>query len=266
MVCYNFKKNIFNNPIFENSIDATYIIHLIYNKRLEHVINQLKIYHPTKIVYILFNRGYKKCKKKKFIINPPLDLVDCNIHIFKHAKSLNYNNILILEDDFIFNKEILNIKHIYNIENFLIKKKNDNFIYLLGCLPLFMIPYNSNTYQYVINLGAHSVIYSKNIRNKILNLDQKLICDWDLLLCKYITNKYCYYKPLCYQLFYETDNSKHWGINSYFYNILKYLCILVKYLFKIFKMDIKPEPGFSYFYIFGKLFWFIIFIIFIILQ
>ena len=67
--CYKFKKIIFNDSIFENTIDATYIIHLENNKRLNHIINQLSIYQPTKIVYIVFNKGYKKCNKPKFIFN-----------------------------------------------------------------------------------------------------------------------------------------------------------------------------------------------------
>jgi hypothetical protein len=63
---------------------------------------QLNEYQPTNTVYILFNKGYKKCKKQDFITNPPYDLVDANLNIFKHAKENNYDNILILEDDFIF--------------------------------------------------------------------------------------------------------------------------------------------------------------------
>lgn len=259
--CYKFKKIIFDNSIFTNTIDATYIIHLEDNGRLNHIIKQLSEYHPTKIVYICFNKGYKKCKKQSFIINPPLDLVDCNINIFNHAKLLNYNNILILEDDFIFNKDILNKKHITNINNFI--TSNDNFCYLLGCLPFFMIPYFEiknpiNTYQYLISGGMHSVIYSEKYRNEVLNINQKKIHDWDLYSWKFIKNRYCYYKPLCYQLFNETENSNYWAMNTRFKYIMKYILILTKYLFRMLKMDKQPEPGFSYFYIFGKIIPFII--------
>jgi len=260
--CYKFSKILFDNSIFNNNIDATYIIHLEGNGRLNHIINQLSIYQPTKIVYIVFNKGYKKCKKSKFIKNPPLDLVDCNINIFNHSKSLNYNNILVLEDDFIFNEKILNKYHINNISDFI--NKNTDFCYLLGCLPFFMIPnIKNNTYQYLISGGMHAVIYSKKYRNKILNINQKDIHDWDLYSWKFIRNRYCYYKPLCYQLFTETENSNYWGKNTIFKNIMDYVLVLTKYLFKILEMDKKPEPGFSYFYIFGKLFPFILSIIFL---
>lgn len=259
-LCYKFSKILFNDSIFKNNINATYIIHLEGNGRLNHIINQLSFYQPTKIVYIVFNKGYKKCKKSKFIKNPPLDLVDCNINIFNHAKSLNYENILVLEDDFIFSENILNKYHINNINDFI--NNNTDFCYLLGCLPFFMIPFNSNTYQYLISGGMHSVIYSKKYREKILNINQKDIHDWDLYSWKYIRNRYCYYKPLCYQLFTNTENCNYWGKNTIFKNIMDYILILTKYLFRILKMDKKPEPGFSFFYIFGKLFPLILLIIF----
>ena len=249
--CYKFKKILLNKPIFNNTVDATYIINLENNGRLQNINNQLSIYHPTNIVYIVFNKGYKKCKKEKFINLPPIDLVDAFINIFKHAQLMNYNNILILEDDFIFSKEILNKKHINNINNFL--NKNDDFIYMLGCLPFFYVPYNFNTYKYVISAGTHSVIYSKKFRNKILKIDQKKIYDWDVFISKYINNKYCYYKPLCYQLFTDTDNSNFWGMNTNLKYVMKFIIIIAKYKFKILKLNKKPEPGFSYFYIFAKL-------------
>jgi hypothetical protein len=255
--CYKFKEYNFNDGIFKNTVDATYIIHLENNNRLTHIMDQLSIYHPTDIVYICFNKGYKKCKKQDFIIDPPSDLIDAFITIFKHAKIMNYNNILILEDDFIFSKDILNKKHINNINDFLIKHNNDDFIYLLGCLPFFMIPYNLHSYRN-ISLGTHAVIYStKNRKNILNNIDQKKINEWDGYLNKNFINKYCYYKPLCYQLCEETENSKYWNKNNNNIIIQKIVlinAIVLKYLYKILKMDKKPEPGFSYFYIFGKLF------------
>ena len=262
--CYTLKKYIYNNSIFSNTIDATYIINLENNGRLPSIMNQLLTYQPTNIVYIVFNKGYKKCKKEKFINLPPIDLVDAFINIFKHAQLMNYNNILILEDDFIFSKEILNKKHINNINNFLNKKNNKEFIYLLGCCPVFMIPYDYNNYKYIISIGTHSVIYSKKFREKILKIDQKKISDWDDYNNKLLNRRYCYYKPLCYQLFTDTDNSKNWSVH---YKILKplekYIIFLIKYIFKLLELDKKHEPGFSYLYIFAKYFWLIIILFFI---
>jgi len=262
--CYNYKKIIYNDPIFTNTIDATYIIHLENNGRLENIMKSLSNYHITNTVYIVFNKGYKKCKKKDFIINPPYDLVDAFINIFNHANSMNYNNILVLEDDFIFSKEIKNRKHINNINKFLNKHNNESFQYYLGCVPLLLIPYDYYNYKQVSS-GTHAVIYSKKMRDIILKKEQKKIVDWDFFnnynLFKY---RYTYYKPLCYQLFPETENSKYWFANN---NLLKIPLLIVsnfiKYIYKLLKMDIMEEPGFSYFYIFGKLMFYIILLVLI---
>ena len=81
--CYTFKKIIYDKPIL-NNVSATYIIHLKDNGRLKHVEEQLKEYQPTKIVYIVFNEGFKKCKKPEFIKTTATDLIDTNLHILKH--------------------------------------------------------------------------------------------------------------------------------------------------------------------------------------
>jgi len=103
--CYTFKKIIYTEGFLDDSVDATYIIHLKDNGRLEHVYEQLKIYHPTKIVYIVFNEGFKICKKQNYITDTAEDLVDANIQNFRHANNNNYKNILVLEDDFIFSEK-----------------------------------------------------------------------------------------------------------------------------------------------------------------
>ena len=249
---YRFEQFIFDNPIFEDSIDATYIIHLENNGRLTHIMDQLSKYKPTKTTYICFNKGYKNCKKKEFITNSTYDLVDANLNIFKHADLMNYNNILILEDDFIFSEEILNREHIGYINYFISCHNNKIFQYYLGCVPFLLIPYDYNNYR-SLSTGAHSVIYSRKYREYILNVDQITITDWDLYngtkLFKY---KYCYYKPLCYQLFTETENSKQWGKNTIFKDYANLYYYLIIYIFNKLNMNKKPEPGFTYFYIFAK--------------
>ena len=61
--CYKFKKNIYNDGLFNSSVDATYVLNLEGNGRLSSVEEQLSIYHPTNVVYIVSDKGYKKCKK-----------------------------------------------------------------------------------------------------------------------------------------------------------------------------------------------------------
>jgi hypothetical protein len=85
-----------NDIIFKKTIDATYVIHLEGNGRHESVINQLNKYHLTNEVYILYNKGFNKCKKTDNIVYPAYDLIDAFFQIFKHANENNYENILIL--------------------------------------------------------------------------------------------------------------------------------------------------------------------------
>jgi len=265
--CYRFEKILYKDGLFNKTIDATYIIHLEDNGRLEYIMKQLEEYHPTNIVYIVFNKGFKKCKKADYIINPPHDLVDANLNIFKHANNNNYDNILILEDDFIFNSEIKLEFHINNINNFLYNKKGTSFQYFIGALPWITLPYNIYNYILLLRGGMHSVIFSKKMREKILNKKHDCIHDWDEFTNSFIFDKYLYYKPLCYQLIPETENSNYWGANNKgLYKILVLsICKLLKSFFKILKLDKQVSPGYDIIYAMSKLSLFIIFIILIIL-
>ena len=60
--CYSFKKLVFEQGIFDKSVDATYILHLEGNGRYDDIIKQINMYPTTQNVYILMNPGFKKCK------------------------------------------------------------------------------------------------------------------------------------------------------------------------------------------------------------
>lgn len=100
--CYNFKEINYNNGILDEIIDCTYVVHLEGRPlRLERINYQLNKYNLSKKVFILFCKGFKKCKNNNNIKVIAHDLIESNFYIFEHAKKNNYNNILILEDDFI---------------------------------------------------------------------------------------------------------------------------------------------------------------------
>jgi len=261
--CYTFKKIKYNKGLLDNAVDATYIIHLDGNGRYDDIMNQLENYHPTKEVYIIFNKGYKKCSKDEHIKLPALDLVDAFLQVFKHAKNQNYNNILILEDDFIFDDKIKKESIQHDICSFLNNNKNKDYQYFLGCVPSIQFPYTLD-FKHFINicsLGTHAVIYTKQNRERLLNVNQKDMIDWDYYSC-YYSRRYMYCEPLCYQLFPDTENSKTWGTSSYFLYILTQI---VKKMFKMFKLDIQPEPGYSFFYMFSKIFPFILLILILVI-
>ena len=256
--CYQFDHNQYTDGIFD-AIGATYIIHLEGNGRYEEIQKQLSEYHPTNELYIVRNKGYKKCQKSEHINAPALDLVDAFLQIFKHAAAQNYDYILILEDDFIFDPSVKDAQHVNNIQRFLKKHHGENFQYLLGCIPLLQIPYTYTTRIAMLSGGTHSCIYSKSNRDFILKQSPASIRDWDIHSCFHLFTKsiprYMYYKPLCYQLLPQTENSEQWGKHNIF---LYYFCKTTMFIFKLLRLDTQIEPGYSFIYSFSILFAFVI--------
>ena len=251
--CYQFKYMKNTDGIFHKTIDATYVVHLEGNGRYDSVMKQLNEYHLTNDVYILHNKGFKKCDKTNNIVYPADDLVDAFLQIFKHANEKKYENVLILEDDFIFTNDVKNATHINNINNFLIKRTDESFIYYMGCLPYLSLPIldGNNTYFPIISSGTHSVIYSKKYReNLIHHYDKKNAKDWDVMNNFHSMKKYMYGQPLCYQLCSDTENRKTWGNES---TIKQFVGNVAIKLITLVGVDKKIEPGYSIYYAISKI-------------
>jgi hypothetical protein len=261
--CYTFKKIKYNKGLLDDAVDATYIIHLEGNGRYDRVMKQLENYHPTKEVYILFNKGYKKCKKDEHIKLPAHDLIDAFLHVFKHAKNEKYDNILILEDDFVFSDKIKKETIQQDICSFLNNNKDKDYQYFLGCLPILKLPCTLDS-KHFINIcsgGTHAVIYTKKNRERLLKVNQKDITDWDYYSFTH-SRRYMYHEPLCYQLFPDTDNSNNWHKQNYIFHIISKL---LKKILNLFKLDTQIEPGYSIFYLFSKLFVYILLILILVI-
>lgn len=267
--CYKFEKLNYDSGLLDTNVDVTYIIHLENSGRYDNILKQLEKYKPTKIVYILLNKGFTKCNKTG-IESSHADLTDCYLQIFKHAQKQNFDNVLILEDDFVFNEKIKEKEHIKNINTFLEKKAGDNFIYFLGAIPWFLIPYNSYNYRCILSSGTHSVIYSKSHRDDFLENFSKrmMVTDWDINYNINFTSRFIYYTPLCYQICDNSENSR----NPKFEN--KYAALaseVVKYcnyniLFRILGLDKNPEPGYSIFYFYSKIIFYLVLVFLIYLP
>jgi len=211
---YSLKEYNYDDPIFRN-IDATYIIHLEGNGRLANIKNQLFLYHPTSKVFIVFNKGFKNSKKEDYVNSPAKDLIDVFYTIFKDARSRGFQNILILEDDFIFSTNISETEHTNKIDRFLENNIADNFIYYLGTLCYLQTSFGETHPRVIFSTGTHACIYSKKCIDYFLdNVDQKSLNDWDVCLNFGSIPRYKYYIPLCYQTFPDTDNSRGWHRGS----------------------------------------------------
>jgi hypothetical protein len=189
------------------------------------------------------------------------DLTDSYLQIFKHAQKQNFGNILILEDDFIFSEKIKEKEHITNVNNFLEKKSGDNFIYFLGAIPWLLVPYDSYNYRCIFSTGTHCVIYSKSHRDDFLeNFNRKmLITDWDVNYNINLTSRFIYYKPLCYQVFGDTENSKASRFQNKYLSFMSDLFIYFNYniIFRMLGIDKNPEPGYSILYFYSKFIFYI---------
>ena len=238
-MCYRFELLEFNDCLF-HEVDATYILHLEGNGRLDHIHEQLKTYHPTKKVYLVYNKGFKNCNKNIDKQETDYDLIHANMTIFEHAQQ--YKHILVLEDDFIFAKEVAN--HANHVDDFL--KRDTLFVYQLGSKPFVAIPIDMYHYR---NLGvlAHANIYSSLARSQLLDYKDKMKDNLDT----YISNTiplYMYHTPLCYQLFPMTENRKNWHKNSFpFSKMLSDLFISWT------NLENEPEPGFTILYFLAKI-------------
>jgi hypothetical protein len=260
--CYEFVEYNFNNCLFQN-IEATYIIHLKNNGRLNNVLAQLNENKITKHVFIMYNEGYKNCNKSEYINNTCTDLIDCNFTIFEHALKNNFNNILILEDDFIFNPDIKDLKIINDVETFVLNELDYNSFYYLSCVPIVRRPYKKVHSKIIIGCTTHSIIFSHDfIVNVLQNTNKKELSDWDKFLFTSGFKRYSYHKPLCYQLFPKTQNYNNWKGPPFLFNIDVFL---FKFFLRINNMDKIYEPGFSNFYFYSLLFYYFLCFLFVII-
>lgn len=248
--CYTFQELRFESGFLDTSVDATYIITMEGGPRYNECIEKLKEYQPTKTVYILLNKGYKKCNKTLPKQNSMYDIIDANLHIFRHSLEQNYNNVLILEDDFIFNNSIVDTKVSHDVNSFLYSNTHTSFVYTLGCLPVYVMPYTFNTFRVVWGHAMHAVIYSNPFRRYLLEYTElNTIHDWDIdisRICLKQLNKYMYRYPLCYQTIPNTENKQTWGMSK----PAEY--ILDTYI-KATSFDTTPEPGTTFIYILANI-------------
>jgi hypothetical protein len=249
--CYNFILRTYDKGLFDNFVDATYILTMINSDRHKNIEEQLYKYIPTKKIYIGYNKGYKNCNKKLHKKIPPYDISDFYFNTINHAINNNYGNILILEDDFIFSENIKNSNIIKEINLFFNNNINRTFYYNIGALPLFFYPkinFRNNTYRGYFCFGAQSIIYTKKLQHEILKYkESKDVLHWDIFISSKFEN-YFYKTPLCYQLFNKTENELYWfyGIKN---NTIKNLVIKCKNKFiEDTQLDKTPHFGFYMLY------------------
>lgn len=254
--CTSYDYIEFNKGLLDKCIDAVYVILLEGSDRAKNVYSQINKFKLCKKNYIQINKPYKQCYieelKKQ---NGSYHVLHNNIEIYKHAEINKFNNILILEDDFIFTDDIKKINIIKDIENF-IKNTDFNLLYL-GNFFLFCPNLCNIKFPYILLNGTgHSIIYSKKSRNIILDKYNKVsnikyleFETFDIWYNSFLSNRYFYYKPLCFQSFPMTENRKIWGST------------LINFFIDFLKLDTQPINGMNNYYIIIYIIYVCIFII-----
>ena len=224
----------FKKGLFDKYIDMIYILTMEGSTRMENIYNMMNKYKLHSTITIQFNIGFKKCKKKLYQQTTIYDINDAYYHCFLDATNKKYKNIIILEDDCIFDTIIMN-QDIVNEIGFFIN--NHTFdVYHLSPLVHLSIPYTLKHHRCFYMLTAHSCIYNSRYFQYYINrYDNIMINRNDMIWNNINIIKYKYYRPLSYQLFPVTENQKHW-INIFF-----------KYSIMIFKLDKYYFPGYMMF-------------------
>ena len=249
-----FKREVLHiegETLFED-IDACYVITMTNSTRRENYMKQLKTYKPFHKINIIHNKGFKKCNKEPWVTNTVKDITDIYGRIFIECLHLQYDKVLIFEDDFFFTESFDNLKKITNdIEMFL--NNHPKFMtYNLGAIALFMFPMNKNHFLYK-GAGAQSIIYSSQYMKKYIVDYKNRVCLSDMFWNKYYEN-YTYSKAICFQLFPRTENSNNW---------FKFLGIFDSNLLcqTLFQADKTHEKFFPFMYTFSKT-WYVVLILF----
>ena len=259
MSCYKMIKLKLKKPnigLFDKYIDMCYILTMEDSSRTLQYIDQIKKYKIASNIIIQINKGYKKCNKKLYKQSSNHDLNDSYYNVYKHAKHNNYKHILVLEDDFIFDKMILTDEGAKAIESIGLFITNNIYdVYTIGPTIHISYPVSLKHHKCMLLTTSHSVIYSKHYINYFIdNYEKNLITQsFDEYWNKLEIIKYKYYKPFCYQLFYKTENSSSWPFSKF-----------ALYMSTILGLDRKPQPGFMITNIFFNILSFIIFIIIVI--
>lgn len=221
--CYYYKRIKLNEKepgIFDDVVDAIFIILLENSPRKENVIKQLRQYNLHSNIIIQYNKGFKNCSKDLIEQKSNFDLLDANYQIFETSKKMGYKNILVLEDDFIITPNINKSDYITSIKK-IVKDDDYNLISLGGLFFLVGIKDANITEPGYLGF-AQAVIYSHRYFDLFMNKYYYEFNHADEFTL--VDKKYLSKIPLIIQPFPETENKGNWPkVNLYLWNILNKL-------------------------------------------
>jgi hypothetical protein len=201
---------------FDKYVDMVYLMTLEGSSRTEDAITRMISSKVSSKMTVQYNKGYR-CEHKNLTIKASYtDITHALGNIFKHAKRERYKNILVLEDDFIFDSNYYTRGDVDEIGRFV--TTNDFQIYNIGSMPILSYPVSWYHRGTLMAPPAHSVIYNESyfpIYHAIVkDKDYNIHCD-SVPDLRMDINSYTYYKPICFQTFPVTENQGQWTASSY---------------------------------------------------
>jgi hypothetical protein len=257
----------FDKGMFDEYIDMAYVLTMENSTREADYLYQLNKYKPLSKVIIQYNKGYKLCKKNIFEQTSMADINHAYLNVFLDAKKKKYSNILIFEDDFIFDdiSQDSYKKHISRIGNFI--TNNKYHVYNLGPCGSINIPSIINI-RLLFMAMAHACIYSSLYIDYYIENYKNMKLTYDIYWNNVCIIKYQYYIPICFQKHSIYTQNTQELYSKYFKNekIKKFFLNLAN-LFTIYtKIDTYPSKAYKSIYIVSYIFSYLLlfFIIFII--
>jgi hypothetical protein len=114
---------------------------------------------------------------------------DAYMQIFKDAQRRKYKNILVLRDHVAF-RSTNSATDLRAVDDFLSANVDRPFAYLLGCLPVLMVPVGKGTFK-TLAVDYYACVFSPSMREHLLQKG-------DYLLFHTLFRTYTYTKPLCH--------------------------------------------------------------------
>ncbi len=261
--CYEIDELYVKEGLLDTLVDAVYVLLLENSSRSESVYRQVNEYKLCRNVFVFINKGYKKCKKVMCQQKPAYDLMDANAQVMYHSQEKGYNNILILEDDFLLDERIRDPVILKEISEFV--NKRDFNLYNLGAVSIPLNPWATHM-KPLFSCAAHAVIYSSQGRRVILDEYQKDACltsPWilrklsdfrghDSWYNRFLDKQYFYKIPVCYQIFPETENRKEWDV------------FLSKMVINFLRLDVQAQPGWDNLYMSVKIISYVLYFVIIV--
>ena len=257
MDSYIFEEWNFNSCLFP-SVEATYILYLEGSDRIHNIKRQIFKNPPSTKVFLVRNKGYKKVKKPIISQTSAADCAYSHYTAAKHALKANYNQILILEDDFIFERDLLDQYNLEKVNEFISTREFKR--YFLGVVPFLLLPTLEPCHWKILSGGAaQAIIHNKQGFGELIQdfeKDQNITLQIDIYLAA--RGAYTFCKPLITQIFDLTENRQtSWGAGK--------TGDFISWGIETLKMDNESNgAGLEIFYFFGK-YWILILILLVII-